>query len=476
MAKSSLNRSLLWVSFASALAGCSTTPEMQSTANAPRIGIENHTGEPVPRVEPPSRSGNPDTYKVFGRRYRVKETSEGYREQGIASWYGWDFHGRKTSSGPRYDMFDLTAAHKTLPIPTYVRVTNLENGRDVVVKVNDRGPFVGRRILDLSYAAASRLDMLGRGTAQVEVVALEPYQFIPELAARRANARERLADRSKRLDLKPQLAQAQLAQADAVTADSAAPALRGTAAKKAEGTVTQALASAESGSGSATSTLPENQIKREGVVDLPSQSQPLQSPQVASLEQVPAPPAAAPNQAESDLASNTLPVDRELSLPTVAIVDKPAVTRTPKPAPVLQSRKLERPPTRTLAQARLAPKPVPRPVLAKVADEEEREPARPQSPLRLAAADLPAKTGESHRTANPMVNKPVRTNPAKAENATKRPTEQHSPRVLRRDARPQASLGTQQQLRVSSRDTSVAKPTEIRLVGVKTARGRVMAD
>lgn len=133
---------------------------------------------------------------MFGRRYRVKETSEGHRETGIASWYGWDFHGRKTSSGPLYNMFELTAAHKSLPIPTYAQVTNLENGRSVVVKVNDRGPFVGERIIDLSYAAAARLEMLNQGTAQVEVVALEPYQYLPQLAARRAEARERLARRA----------------------------------------------------------------------------------------------------------------------------------------------------------------------------------------------------------------------------------------------------------------------------------------
>ena len=93
-------------------------------------------------------------------------------------------------------MFELTAAHKSLPLPTYARVTNLDNGRSIVVKINDRGPFVGERIIDLSYAAAARLDMLDHGTARVEVAALEPYQFLPTLAARRAEARERLASRA----------------------------------------------------------------------------------------------------------------------------------------------------------------------------------------------------------------------------------------------------------------------------------------
>ena len=201
MAKS-WSHALLCASLAGALAGCGTVPDGGRLAN-PRsdnstldAGLDGD--EPVPRVESPSRSGNPDTYVVFGRRYRVKETSEGYRETGIASWYGWDFHGRKTSSGPPFNMFDLTAAHKSLPLPTYVRVTNLENGRNVVVKVNDRGPFVGRRLIDLSYAAAGRLDMLEQGTTRVEVAALEPYQYLPDLAARRAELRERLAIQAAR--------------------------------------------------------------------------------------------------------------------------------------------------------------------------------------------------------------------------------------------------------------------------------------
>lgn len=201
MAKS-WSHALLCASLAGALAGCGTVPDGDRLAN-PRSGNSildaGLSGdEPVPRVESPSRSGNPDTYVVFGRRYRVKETSEGYRETGIASWYGWDFHGRKTSSGPPFNMFDLTAAHKSLPIPTYARVTNLENGRSIVVKINDRGPFIGERLIDLSYAAAARLEMLEQGTTRVEVAALEPYQYLPDLAARRAELRERLAIQAAR--------------------------------------------------------------------------------------------------------------------------------------------------------------------------------------------------------------------------------------------------------------------------------------
>jgi rare lipoprotein A len=121
-----------------------------------------------------TRSGNPTSYEQDGEEYHVLETSEGYREIAMASWYGQAFQGRRTSSGEPYDMYRMTAAHKTLPLPTYVRVTNLGNGRSVVVRVNDRGPFIQGRIIDLSFVAAQRLDMVGTGTARVEVVALDP--------------------------------------------------------------------------------------------------------------------------------------------------------------------------------------------------------------------------------------------------------------------------------------------------------------
>lgn len=120
-----------------------------------------------------SKSGNPSSYIVNGRRYYVLDSAAGYKQRGIASWYGPNFHGKNTSSGETYNMHALTAAHKTLPIPVYVQVTNLENGKKVTVKVNDRGPFAKGRIIDLSYAAANKLDMIRKGTAQVEVVALD---------------------------------------------------------------------------------------------------------------------------------------------------------------------------------------------------------------------------------------------------------------------------------------------------------------
>lgn len=195
----SWSQAVLFVSMTGALVGCSTTPEQPANLQTKQIETPDPALVVMPKLEAPSRSGNPDTYVVFGKRYRVKESSAGHREIGTASWYGWDFHGRKTSSGPHFNMFELTAAHKSLPLPTYVQVTNLENGRRLVVKVNDRGPFVGERILDLSYAAAAQLDMLDRGTAKVEVVALEPYQFLPKLAAKRALARERIASRAPEL-------------------------------------------------------------------------------------------------------------------------------------------------------------------------------------------------------------------------------------------------------------------------------------
>ena len=127
----------------------------------------------VPSPEPPSAHGNPHAYIVEGRTYRTMVSSRGYVERGIASWYGRKFHKRLTSSREPYDMFAMTAAHRSLPLPTYVRVTHLENGRSVVLRVNDRGPFHPGRIIDLSYAAAVKLGIADPGSAPVEVRALE---------------------------------------------------------------------------------------------------------------------------------------------------------------------------------------------------------------------------------------------------------------------------------------------------------------
>jgi len=130
----------------------------------------------TPQHEPRSTYGNPRHYKVRGQRYYVLNSSRNYSQRGTASWYGTKFHGHRTSSGEPYNMYAMTAAHKTLPLPTYVRVTNLDNNRSVVVKVNDRGPFVAGRIIDLSYVAAKKLGMTIAGTANVEVTAIHPNQ------------------------------------------------------------------------------------------------------------------------------------------------------------------------------------------------------------------------------------------------------------------------------------------------------------
>ena len=121
---------------------------------------------------PPGKPGHPKPYKVLGKWYQPLPHSEGFRQRGMASWYGRDFHGKKTSNGEIYNMYAMTAAHKTLPLGTYVRVHNLENNRNVVVRINDRGPFVRGRVIDLSYSAAKDIGIVGPGTARVEVVAM----------------------------------------------------------------------------------------------------------------------------------------------------------------------------------------------------------------------------------------------------------------------------------------------------------------
>lgn len=127
----------------------------------------------VPKPEPLAKYGNMPSYKVFGKRYYTLKSSKHYTEVGVASWYGTMFHEQRTSSGEPYDMLGMTAAHKTLPLPTYVEVTNLKNNRKIIVKVNDRGPFEGNRIIDLSYVAAKKLGMLGHGTTLVRIKAID---------------------------------------------------------------------------------------------------------------------------------------------------------------------------------------------------------------------------------------------------------------------------------------------------------------
>ncbi len=157
--------------------------------------------DPVPRKEPKSARGNPSTYTVNGQSYRVLESAAGYYATGLASWYGSKFHGRLTSSGEPYDMFKLTAAHRVLPIPTYLKVTNLENGRSTVVRVNDRGPFHSERIIDLSYAAAVKLGFENTGTARVRVESMEeaPSYVLQAGAFRDITAADALKDALTRL-------------------------------------------------------------------------------------------------------------------------------------------------------------------------------------------------------------------------------------------------------------------------------------
>ena len=163
------------------LAGCSSM--LPEPSDGPGRVIENPLAIPdaVPRDAPRSRYGNPERYEVFGRTYRVMASAEGHVERGIASWYGSKFHGRRTSSGEPYDMYAMTAAHKHLPLPTWVEVRHLGNDRRIVVKVNDRGPFADNRIIDLSYAAAAKLGMLGTGTAPVEIRTVTPADSAPQL-------------------------------------------------------------------------------------------------------------------------------------------------------------------------------------------------------------------------------------------------------------------------------------------------------
>jgi len=202
--------------------------------------------EVIPRIEPRARSGNPPFYDVFGKRYYVLSSSVGYRERGVASWYGPGFHNVRTSIGEPYDMYGMTAAHKTLPLPAYVRVTNLQNGRSVVVRVNDRGPFVGNRIIDLSYSAAAKLDMLRNGTAMVEVRTIDPSAPPPVITASATPAPAAAPPAATALTIVAPAAAAPASSAPAGSAPAAAPAATapGTATPTAGSGVTSPAAAA----------------------------------------------------------------------------------------------------------------------------------------------------------------------------------------------------------------------------------------
>ena len=167
---------LLIISFA-LLNGCSTTRGHRDGPPDFNVDVSNIPNA-KPQYEPRAKYGNMTRYRVAGNYYYVMKDARNYEERGIASWYGTKFHKQRTSSGERYNMLGMTAAHKTLPLPTYVEVTNLKNGKQIIVKVNDRGPFAPNRIIDLSYVAAKKLEMLGHGTTYVNVKAIDAREAL----------------------------------------------------------------------------------------------------------------------------------------------------------------------------------------------------------------------------------------------------------------------------------------------------------
>lgn len=174
-------KTILFIVFTLSLSACSSTTTNQNYRyrlrqdKAPNFKINTkRIPNAKPKVEPRSKRGNPKSYVVFGQRYYVMKSAKGYHARGIASWYGMKFHNFLTSNGELYTVSGMTAAHRTLPLPTYLQVTNLRNGKKIIVKVNDRGPFVKNRLIDLSYVAAKKLDMIATGTAPVSIVAITP--------------------------------------------------------------------------------------------------------------------------------------------------------------------------------------------------------------------------------------------------------------------------------------------------------------
>ncbi len=182
-----------WLSPLLLTVACTTTAPTPSDRDSGPVGATpdlSHLPDPVPRLEPPSKYGNKSPYEVFGKTYYVLPNPENYKEYGKASWYGTKFHGQRTSSGEMYDMYKLTAAHRSLPIPSYVRVTNLDNQRTAIVRVNDRGPFHGERLIDLSYAAAVKLGFADQGTTRVMVELVDGTDQLPSDVARAAEPNE----------------------------------------------------------------------------------------------------------------------------------------------------------------------------------------------------------------------------------------------------------------------------------------------
>jgi rare lipoprotein A len=181
-----MTRTLLLALMALSLSACVTSRggyyQDDGPHDRPRVDVSK-VPDAVPRNDPVNQR-NSQPYSVFGVTYRPLASARGYRERGVASWYGKKFDGKLTSNGERYDMYAMTAAHKTLPLPSYVRVRNLNNGQSVIVRVNDRGPFRENRLIDLSYAAAARLGIIGTGTGIVEVEGLSADEPVTQVASR----------------------------------------------------------------------------------------------------------------------------------------------------------------------------------------------------------------------------------------------------------------------------------------------------
>lgn len=209
------------------ISGCSTSPSSRYSLSQDSAPVTDHPvdidqiAEPIPGFEPLSRGGN-KSYKVFGKRYYPIDNAEGFYEEGIASWYGRKFHGHLTSNGEKYDMYQFSAAHKTLPLPSFVKVTNLSNQRSLIVRVNDRGPFHSGRVIDLSYAAAVRLGFVNQGTARVRVEAMtfqqqsEDKYLQLEAFKSSANAQDFMAKAKKVLGAYPVFIQRQATDRGAV--------------------------------------------------------------------------------------------------------------------------------------------------------------------------------------------------------------------------------------------------------------------
>ena len=180
---------LLLILLSLTLISCSTTDGIfEAKDSAPDQSIDPATiKDAVPREDLITRAGNKNPYTVFGKTYRLLPTSKGYKEEGVASWYGTKFHGRPTANGEPYSLYGMTAAHRTLPIPAYVKVTHLANGRTAIVRVNDRGPFHSERIIDLSYAAAVKLGYAEQGTAKVLIEVIDPKNHDAAVAASENN-------------------------------------------------------------------------------------------------------------------------------------------------------------------------------------------------------------------------------------------------------------------------------------------------